>query len=85
MLLAGADKVGVNTAATKDPEVISQGAKAFGCNAGIVITARHNPPSYNGFKIKAHFGGPASPEMIKAVEAEMEELKKRPKSRNKMR
>ena len=53
---------------------ISWGAKAFGCNAGIVITASHNPPSYNGFKIKAHFGGPASPDMIKAVEAEMDHL-----------
>ncbi|MBX2821712.1 MAG: phosphoglucomutase/phosphomannomutase family protein [Rhodothermaceae bacterium] len=53
---------------------ISWGAKAFGCNAGIVITASHNPPSYNGFKIKAHFGGPASPAMIKAVEDEMTDL-----------
>ena len=53
---------------------ISWGAKAFGCNAGIVITASHNPPSYNGFKIKAHFGGPASPDMIKAVEDEMTDL-----------
>ena len=53
---------------------ISWGAKAFGCNAGIVITASHNPPTYNGFKIKAHFGGPASPDMIAAVEAEMTDL-----------
>ena len=53
---------------------ISWGANAFGCNAGIVITASHNPPSYNGFKIKAHFGGPASPDMIAAVEAEMNDL-----------
>ena len=42
-----------------------------GHTAGIVITASHNPPEYNGFKIKAHFGGPASPEMIREVEAEM--------------
>ncbi len=53
---------------------ISWGAKEFGCNAGIVITASHNPPSYNGFKIKAHFGGPATPEMIADVESEMESL-----------
>ena len=42
-----------------------------GATAGIVITASHNPPEYNGFKIKAHFGGPATPEMIAEVEREM--------------
>ncbi len=45
-----------------------------GHDAGIVITASHNPPEYNGFKIKAHFGGPASPEMIAEVEAELDRL-----------
>jgi phosphomannomutase len=40
--------------------------KAF---AGIVITASHNPPSYNGYKIKAHYGGPAIQQEIDAVEA----------------
>ena len=35
---------------------------------GIVITASHNPPEYNGFKIKAPFGGPATPEQIRKVE-----------------
>ena len=48
---------------------ISWSTREFGCNAGIVITASHNPPEYNGFKIKADFGGPASPEVIAAVEA----------------
>ena len=37
--------------------------------AGIVITASHNPASYNGFKIKAHYGGPAVQAEIDAVEA----------------
>ncbi len=37
--------------------------------AGIVITASHNPPSYNGFKIKDSFGGPAVPAEIAKVEA----------------
>ena len=53
---------------------VSWGAREYGCDAGIVITASHNPPQYNGFKIKASFGGPASPEMIAAVEAELDDL-----------
>ncbi len=44
--------------------------------AGVVITASHNPPQYNGFKIKAHFGGPATPAMIAEVEAELKKLDK---------
>ncbi len=50
---------------------ISWGALHYSAAAGIVITASHNPPQYNGFKIKANFGGPATPEMIDAVEAEL--------------
>jgi phosphomannomutase len=36
---------------------ISWATTHFGHCAGIVITASHNPPEYNGFKIKGHFGG----------------------------
>src|SRR5215813_1611958 len=35
---------------------------------GIAITASHNPAPYNGFKIKAHFGGSAPPELYSEVE-----------------
>jgi phosphomannomutase len=37
--------------------------------AGVMITASHNPPAWNGFKIKADFGGSALVEDIKKVEA----------------
>jgi phosphomannomutase len=37
-------------------------------SAGVVITASHNPPEYNGFKIKGEFGGPALPSIVADVE-----------------
>jgi phosphomannomutase len=44
---------------------------------GIVITASHNPPRYNGFKIKGSYGGPAHPEMIARVERELAPILRR--------
>ena len=36
--------------------------------AGIMITASHNPPEYNGFKVKEHYGGSARPATTKVLE-----------------
>jgi phosphomannomutase len=38
---------------------------------GIVITASHNPPEYNGYKIKSPFGGSAIPDQIMGIENEL--------------
>jgi len=38
---------------------------------GVVITASHNPAQWNGIKFKASFGGSASPETMKKIEAEL--------------
>ncbi|HEY3332858.1 MAG TPA: phosphoglucomutase/phosphomannomutase family protein [Capsulimonadaceae bacterium] len=35
---------------------------------GIMVTASHNPPNFNGLKVKAHYGGSASPAIIKVIE-----------------
>lgn len=37
--------------------------------AGVMITASHNPPRYNGVKLKAAYGGSASPAQHRRVEA----------------
>ncbi|MDZ7720340.1 MAG: phosphoglucomutase/phosphomannomutase family protein [Balneolaceae bacterium] len=50
---------------------VSWAAKHFN-TIGIVITASHNPPEYNGFKIKAPFGGSANPDQIAGVEQRLD-------------
>jgi len=39
-----------------------------GAGAGVMITASHNPPRYNGFKVKESFGGSARPSTTKILE-----------------
>ena len=48
--------------------MISLAANQFNCQIGIILTASHNPPSYNGFKLKAYFGGPLAPWHVQEVE-----------------
>lgn len=36
---------------------------------GVMITASHNPPMFNGFKLKSHFGGSAESATCQAIEA----------------
>ncbi|MDB5285760.1 MAG: phosphoglucomutase/phosphomannomutase family protein, partial [Mucilaginibacter sp.] len=51
--------------------MISLGTVRKGASAGIIITASHNPPAYNGYKIKAFYGGPATPDDIEKVESQI--------------
>lgn len=48
--------------------MISLAAFQYKCEIGVIITASHNPPSYNGYKLKAYFGGPLIPEEVQQVE-----------------
>ncbi len=48
--------------------MVSLGVTKTKADIGIVITASHNPPSYNGFKLKSSFGGPTIPKHIAEVE-----------------
>ena len=49
--------------------MISLGVAMLKAQQGVVITASHNPPTYNGYKLKGPHGGPSSPKDIAAVEA----------------
>lgn len=48
--------------------MISLAANQLDCGLGIILTASHNPPSYNGFKLKAHYGGPLTPDKVQEIE-----------------
>jgi phosphomannomutase len=48
--------------------MVSMGALQYKANLGIIITASHNPPEYNGFKLKGHYGGPLLPDKIEEIE-----------------
>jgi phosphomannomutase len=48
--------------------MISLGAVQNKCDLGIIITASHNPPSYNGFKLKGSYGGPLQPGNVQEIE-----------------
>tara|TARA_Y100000996_G_scaffold415377_1_gene409689 strand:+ start:2227 stop:3648 length:1422 start_codon:yes stop_codon:yes gene_type:complete len=48
--------------------VVSYNLVQHECSAGIVITASHNPPNWNGFKFKPGYGGSASPDIVKRLE-----------------
>ena len=41
--------------------------------AGVMITASHNPPEYNGFKVKSQAGGSAPPEQVERIESHLPE------------
>lgn len=49
--------------------LVSWAVRERGAAGGVVITASHNPAEFNGFKIKAPWGGSATRETTVAVEA----------------
>jgi phosphomannomutase len=57
------------TSAPTPTPAVSYAVKEQKAIGGVMITASHNPPAFNGFKIKAHYGGSADPKICKAVEA----------------
>jgi alpha-D-glucose phosphate-specific phosphoglucomutase len=68
-VLAGNNITAWLTRADAPTPAISYNVKAKGAVAGIVLTASHNPPRYNGFKLKASYGGSATAEECAKVES----------------
>ncbi|MGD8627042.1 MAG: phosphoglucomutase/phosphomannomutase family protein [Anaerolineae bacterium] len=72
-VMAGNGIVAWLTRADAPTPAISFGVVDKAAAAGIMITASHNPPRYNGLKLKASYGGAASPQQARRVEHYLEE------------
>ena len=67
ILLAGADKVSVNTAAVLDPDLIRQGAETFGAQCIVVAIDAKQRPGASG-KWEVFLNGGRTPTGIDAIE-----------------
>ncbi|MCE2503296.1 MAG: phosphoglucomutase/phosphomannomutase family protein [Chlorobi bacterium] len=56
---------------------VSLAAKRKRLAGGVVITASHNPAEYNGFKLKAGYGGPSAPADIAKVQKTVRAFEKK--------
>ncbi len=54
---------------------LSFAVRHLGCKAGIVITASHNPPEYNGYKVYWEDGGQLVPPHDKNIIAEVNKIR----------
>ncbi len=63
---------------------ISYAVKHLKAAGGVVITASHNAPRYNGIKLKAAYGGSASPEQSRRVEVYLNDNEQRGRGPNLM-
>lgn len=64
--------------------VISFAVRQQGAIGGVMITASHNAPRYNGVKLKAAYGGSALPEQCRRVEIYLNDNEARGRGPNQM-
>lgn len=63
---------------------ISFAVRQLGAIGGVMITASHNAPRYNGIKLKAAYGGSALPEQCRRVEVYLNDNEQRGRGPNQM-
>lgn len=54
--------------------VLAWSIPCLAAHGGLMITASHNPPSYNGLKVRAADGGPVGEAVTNRVEAEIQRV-----------
>jgi phosphomannomutase len=81
VLAANNFHVHLSTADLPTPAV-SYAVRHLGAIAGLMITASHNPPRYNGVKLKAAYGGSALPEQCRRVEVYLNDNEARARGPN---
>ena len=52
---------------------VSYAVKQRKAAGGVMITASHNPPIFNGYKLKAHYGGSAESSLCREVERRLDQ------------
>lgn len=83
VLAANGFKVYLTTADVPTPAV-SYSVRHLGAIAGLMITASHNAPRYNGVKLKATYGGSAVREQCRRVEVYLNDNESRGRGPNLM-
>jgi phosphomannomutase len=76
-IVAGAGFHVMITAGPLPTPVVAFGIRYFGCVAGVVVTASHNPPQDNGYKVYLGDGSQIVPPADTEISARIEEVAKR--------
>jgi len=55
--------------------VLSFAVRHLGADAGVMLTASHNPPAWNGYKLKGAYGGTATQDAYREVAARVAQVR----------
>jgi phosphomannomutase len=75
-IMAGAGLQTMITAGPLPTPLVAFGIRHFGCVAGVVVTASHNPPQDNGYKVYLGDGAQIGPPVDAAIAERIEEIAK---------